>query len=96
MTTDEKTRRSGEDRRKSDRRSNANHKAKTLGSSCWIILSFALTAVIIGWAFSLPFRKHERPLLIWDDSDVPRGDGVRKVRLTKEQADAYRAGRDRA
>ena len=92
MTTDENTRRSGEDRRKSDRRSSSSQRgAKSLGSSCWIVLSFALTAVIVGWAFSLPFRKHERPLLIWDDNDVPRGGELRKVRMTKEEADAYRA-----
>ena len=95
MTNEEKeVERRDSERRQSERRAEtAVGKIKqSRSSSIWIILSFVITAAIIGWGFSLPFRKHERPLLVWDESDLPgRGpESVRKVKLTKEEIDAYR------
>tara|TARA_R110002049_G_scaffold27321_2_gene94073 strand:- start:181532 stop:182032 length:501 start_codon:yes stop_codon:yes gene_type:complete len=79
-------------RRQTERRQTEKTEAAKSRNGIWIILSFALTAIIIAWGFSLPFRKHERPLLIWDEADLHRDDDVvRKVRLTKAESDAYRA-----
>ena len=95
MTSEDKdTKRPDPERRQTDRRTPvaAEMAKQSKGLSIWLIFSFAITPVIIGWGFSLPFRKHERPLLIWDESDVPgREDGsVRKVKMTQEQINAYR------
>jgi len=79
------------DRVKTDSQIDSARKRKQ--SKIWFVLSLSLSTVILGWGLSLPFRQHDRPLLFWDESDVPRSSSteVRKVRLSREEAEAYRA-----
>ena len=85
-----------QERREGERRSGDRRHAppsNRSSSKIWLTLSVALSVAILGWGFSLPFRNHDRPLLLWDESDIPRAPGseVRKVRLSADEANAYRA-----
>jgi hypothetical protein len=65
---------------------------RSTGSKLWICCSFALTAVILVWTFSLPFQSESSLTSIRKQgAQAPQIDLVQQVALRRSEAEQYRA-----
>ena len=69
--------------------SDHHKKKRSKGSKLWIALSFTLSTVILGWAFSLPFRQPDIALL--QSSEATGGfQGLDQIRDRRSSAEEFR------
>ena len=68
----------------------ANKRSK--GSKVWIALSFTLSALVLGWAFSLPFRQTGTPIVSSATGDDPNQPFRRleQIRERRSNAEEFR------